>query len=646
MENIVVEERDPRAEARPSRTVTFPQLDLWCERTILGLVLAILVYTPLATGAVRPQDFLIVQWLALATLAAWTVRFCINPAHRLLWPPVCWPVLLFMGYAVARYATADIEYVARHEMIKVLIYGFLFFAILNNLHRTESTQIIGATVIFIGMAIALYGIYQFVTESNKVWHFFRPALYAKRASGTFICPNNMAGYLEMLLPLALTYTLTGRFGHVSRILLGYAAVAIFIGIVLSVSRGGWASTIVALGCLVVMFIRKPGYRLQAFVLLVGVVAAGFVFFMKADLSANRRERLKLEQQVQDTRVLLWKPALKMWQDYPWWGMGPAHFDQRFRQYRPENPYVQARPDRVHNDYLNTLVDWGVAGAALVTAAWVLFFWGVGRSWKYVQRAQADFGSKRSNRSAFVLGGTLGLVAILAHSTCDFNMHIPANAILAVTLMALVVGHFRFATERHWHTIRWSLRVPVMVVLLAGVGYLGQQTWLRTKESHLLVRAQDAKHYSEAKISALEKAFAVESKNHETVYDLGEDMRLQSWRGAPGDEALASKAMEWFDRGMALNPYDPYPPLRYGMCLHWLGRNGEAKPYFDRALKLDPNSYYTRAHMGWHYVQMGDWQNVKEWMNRSINMKNDAQNTIGWQYLFIALERLKDQPGSK
>jgi tetratricopeptide (TPR) repeat protein len=135
-------------------------------------------------------------------------------------------------------------------------------------------------------------------------------------------------------------------------------------------------------------------------------------------------------------------------------------------------------------------------------------------------------------------------------------------------------------------------------------------------------------------------------NHETVYDLGEDLRLQSWRGAPGYEALASRAMEWFERGMALNPYDPYPPLRYGMSLHWLGRHGEAKPYFDRALKLDPNSYYTRAHMGWHYAQLGEWQKVKDAMDHSLYMKGDPHNTIAWQYLFIALDRLKEQPASK
>ncbi|MDB6030389.1 MAG: O-antigen polymerase, partial [Verrucomicrobiales bacterium] len=94
--------------------------DSWCSRGILGLVLAILVWSPLATGAVRPQDFVIIEWLTVAILGVWLLRFWINPKHRLLWPWVCWPILGFVIYAVGRYLTADIEFVARQEMIQVL----------------------------------------------------------------------------------------------------------------------------------------------------------------------------------------------------------------------------------------------------------------------------------------------------------------------------------------------------------------------------------------------------------------------------------------------------------------------------------------------------------------------------------------------
>ena len=134
------------------------RLDVWCERGILGLVLAILIYAPLATGAVRPQDFVVVEWMTLPILLFWGFRFWLNPQHRLLWPPVCWVILVFMLYAVARYLTSEIEFVARQELLKILVYGVLFFAILNNLYRLELTQTVALTVISLGMVISLYAL--------------------------------------------------------------------------------------------------------------------------------------------------------------------------------------------------------------------------------------------------------------------------------------------------------------------------------------------------------------------------------------------------------------------------------------------------------------------------------------------------------
>src|SRR5579863_6675128 len=97
-------------------------LDKFCERGILGLVLAILIFTPLAFGGVAQipvgsrWDWLLVNPLAVVMgitpliLALWGIRLWINARPRLLWPPVCWAVVAFAIYAVIRCFTADIEY--------------------------------------------------------------------------------------------------------------------------------------------------------------------------------------------------------------------------------------------------------------------------------------------------------------------------------------------------------------------------------------------------------------------------------------------------------------------------------------------------------------------------------------------------------
>ena len=182
------------------------RLDSYCEKGVLALVLAVLVFGPLVTGAVRPFEFLIIQGLTIAAVLLWMLRFWLNPGHRLLWPPICWAVIAFVLYAIARYQRAEIEYVARQELIRVLVYTLLFFLVLNNLAHQESAQLVTLVMVFLGMVISMFAIYQFATNSEYVWHFIKPAVFRKRGSGTYINPNDLAGFLEMLVPLGLAYT--------------------------------------------------------------------------------------------------------------------------------------------------------------------------------------------------------------------------------------------------------------------------------------------------------------------------------------------------------------------------------------------------------------------------------------------------------
>ena len=65
-------------------------LDRWCERAILGLVLGILVFSPLATGAVRIQEFLVVQLFTLSALLLWLARVWLSERPKFILPPMIW----------------------------------------------------------------------------------------------------------------------------------------------------------------------------------------------------------------------------------------------------------------------------------------------------------------------------------------------------------------------------------------------------------------------------------------------------------------------------------------------------------------------------------------------------------------------------
>ncbi len=618
------------------------QLDRWCERGILGLVLAMLVYSPLAFGGV-PQAgfdyFVVVQWLAAAIVAVWLVRFYVNSKHRLLWPPVSWAVLAFVGYAVGRYLTAEVEFLARQELMKVLVYAVVYFAVVNNLYRQEATQVIGVALILLGMMISLYAIYQFITTSDFVWNLYKPEGFRKRGSGTFICPNHLAGYLEMILPVSIAFTLTGRFEALMKIVLGYATAVILAGIAVTVSRGGMLATAISLAVLFGWLLRQRDYWKRALVVLTAAVVILGGFYWKADIGPERRERIDIARQVEDVRFQLWKPAFAMWKDHWLFGVGPAHFDARFRAYRPADPALQTRPERVHNDYLNTLVDWGIVGVAIVLCCWALLYYQVFRVWKYVKRSQNDLGAKRSNKAAFVAAGSIGLLAILVHSFFDFNMHIPANALLAVTLLAIVSSHYRFAGEGHWHTVRLPLRIPVTIVLLASLGYLGTQSWRRSVEVGWLVKSQRAEANSDAQLEALKNAHTAEQKNFDTTTAIGGVYLDRSQQGAEGFKEAAQQGIEWFQKSITLNSYDPHGLIGQGRCLDWLGKHEEAAASFKKAETLDPNGYYTAAYIGWHHFQTADYDMSRQWLEKSRTlMPGEKVNPIPHAYLKEIAER--------
>jgi len=612
-------------------------LDRWCERGILSLVLAILMFGPLAYGAVRTVEFVVIQSCVMAVVLLSGLRIWISPRSVLFWPPICWAVVAFVAYAIIRYRLAPIEYPARLELIKVVTYAFLFLAVLNNLSWQESIQIISIGLLCLAFAQSIFAVFQFITHSDRIWTMIKPENYIARGSGTFINPNNFSGFLEMILPLGLAYTLIGRYGHVAKVVFGYFSLAIVVGIGGTLSRGGWVATGLMLIVLLIVLILRHDFRLRTVITLSVLLVFGVTSVAIAQKSQQRFEQLMSHRTIKDERVKYWKSAVQIWREDIWLGAGPAHYDHRFRQYRPPN--LQGRPLYVHNDYLNTLVDWGLVGLSIILGFIALFYAGVFKTWRFVQRTSNDLGTKSSNKAAFVLGGSLGVLALVLHSFVDFNMHIPANAILALTLIALVTTHLRFATENYWSSLGGFSKTMLTLVGLVGIFYLGQQGIRQVEEHALLARAEKANEFSDDKLALLRKAFAVEPKNFETAYAIGEIYRGRSMAGNSDYETLAEEAIVWFRRSIDLNPFNPFSHVRQGMMLDWIGKTDEGEKSFQRASELDPNGYYTIAHLGWHRLQLGDYLGAKKEFQRSENIK---PNPIAESYLDIIEQKLAEQ----
>ena len=227
---------------------------------------------------------------------------------------------------------------------------------------------------------------------------------------------------------------------------------------------------------------------------------------------------------------------------------------------------------------------------------------------------------------------------------DFNLHIPANALVGVTLLALLASNVRFATERHWFSAGIPVKLALVGMLAVAALFFIEHDWQQGREAYWLARAQRQPNFSPQRVSALKKAFAVEPMNFDVAYQIGECYRTESFDGGENYLALAVQAKDWYARAIRLNPHDGYSLMRTGMCLDWIGDHAAAAEFFSEAETHDPNGYYMVSEIGWHFVQTGDYAAARPWFDRSLSLF--ADNDIARNYREICRQKLLEKASGK
>jgi Flp pilus assembly protein TadD len=265
----------------------------------------------------------------------------------------------------------------------------------------------------------------------------------------------------------------------------------------------------------------------------------------------------------------------------------------------------------------------------------------------VRPASRDIGQKLgSNKFALVLGAVVGLVAIMLHSIVDFNMHIPANALIAIALMALVSGYARFWSDRFWVRTKFGSRIGCTVIGVAIVGLLitnGARTY---QEQRLLAKARRAPLFSQEQVSFLGRAFTVEPKNPETALQIAEAARRRAQEGGsrydePGAtdyKAYTTNSLTWFRTAAQLDPYNSDAWLGEGWCLDWLGNRAESRLAFSKAEEMDPNGSFTVFRIGLHQIDQAQFALARPWFERSLRLEGGERRTAA-PYLQVANMRL-------
>jgi O-antigen ligase len=274
------------------------------------------------------------------------------------------------------------------------------------------------------------------------------------AHGSFPNRNHLAGFLAMSIALGIGLLMAGldpdggglswrqRLRNLTRTLLGHKArLRIYLAImvvtlVLTGSRMGntaFFASLLGASLLALLFYRR--LPRSALVLLVSLVLVD-LFILGSWFGLDRvRERLERTVLTQEERYHVDVHGLGYLDDFWVTGSGGGTFAVVFPAYRDQglSPNFFAH---AHNDYLESVLEYGVLGLVLPGAVVAL---SLGAALRVLHRRRDPL------PRGMAFASLMGVMAILIHSTADFNLHIPANAALFVVLLALPwlgleVGH--------------------------------------------------------------------------------------------------------------------------------------------------------------------------------------------------------------
>ncbi len=343
------------------------------------------------------------------------------------------------------------------ELLRFTSYALLYVLTIQLFAVPERLKNAANMVVFLAAGIALLAIIQAVGSPEKIY-WLRQAPPNSKPFGPWINPNQFAGYMEMICPLALAlylfykprvksqetlrekivsfFTEPGVYRH---LYLGLATVLMVLSVFVSLCRGGILSLFVAGAMFFFLYILKfpKRSRITLFVLLVSIIFVVSWFGWDV-VVADFNRSFDTSGRISDGRLSLWRDVLSIIKAFPILGSGFGTFMAIYPSYKTIDDRLIY--DHAHNDYLELFTDGGIIGFCL--AAWFVLAVLI-HGWRMTRQRRDYFAVLVG------IGAMAGIAAILAHGITDFNMHNGAVGFyfffLCGVLVASVNSRFNYFT---------------------------------------------------------------------------------------------------------------------------------------------------------------------------------------------------------
>jgi putative inorganic carbon (HCO3(-)) transporter len=426
----------------------------------------------------------IAQVFFALTLAVWLAR---GLARRDLQlgerkpSPLQIPLFVFVGAALlSLWDAVELPVYGVPELAKWVQIVLLFLFVSTALTPRRLPWLVGALVA-VGFFQAGVGVWQFGLRGEGPEHFAILGGDFYRAYGTFEQPNPYAGFLGMMLALAVG-AIVGVLGDrlkkrqgdrggqgerkgllvslspylralltPSVLVLTGAAIAIGVALLASWSRGAWMGFGAAAAVMAFALPRKARWGLLVVAVLVvagaGLYAAGlmpasvearltdFAGYMQFEdvrgVGINDANYAVIERQAH------WQAALEMWRYNFWTGVGFGCYEPAYRTFALINWPIAL--GHAHNYYLNVAAETGLIGLVTYLVLWGVVFW---QTWRATRRA-----------NGLLRGLAIGLLGTWTHLSVHHlfdnlyvnNVHLYVGVLFG--LLAYVVRRVNESTNR-------------------------------------------------------------------------------------------------------------------------------------------------------------------------------------------------------
>jgi O-antigen ligase len=389
--------------------------------TIIRIGICVLAtFAVVAFGGVEPWSESVLQIGTAVLFLWWGFLVATGRGEEIRWSPVLWPLMGLEFIALLQFLVplSLYPYLTKLELLRMTSYFILLFLSGQAFRTPRQWRDFAWFIVLLGFAVSVFAVLQDLTFNGKLY-WFREMRYGGMPYGPYVNRNHFAGLMELLIPMGLAMLAVPGVRRQQMPLMALLAAMPVGALLLSASRGG----IIGFGCevilLVILLWIRRGEKKQLFTFLVALVlAGGLVGWLGVGQVIQRFSQIHNPEVTEGRRLSMARGAYHIFRDHPWLGSGVGTLVSVYPAY--ETSYDATIVDHVHDDHFELLAETGIPGALCwLTFIIVLAVYGL----KNVSAHQDPV--VRSVQ----LGTIVGCVGLLAHSFVDFNLHIPANALL-------------------------------------------------------------------------------------------------------------------------------------------------------------------------------------------------------------------------